>query len=130
MERRKHDTHHTGGIDLESLELAHHIVDALADGKGEDILLLDISKLSIIADYFIIGSALSERQARALIRDITQETKEALDTRPLNVEGETTSGWVLMDYGGVVVHIFTPEARDYYNLEELWQDAQVVARLL
>jgi ribosome-associated protein len=91
---------------------------------------LDIRDISILADYFVIGSTTSERQARAIIEDIKQETKQAFDVRPLNIEGEAATGWVLMDYGGVVVHLFTPEMRAYYDLEELWRAGRVVVRML
>jgi len=105
-------------------------VEVIADKKGEDLLLLDIRDISILADYFVIGSTTSERQARAIIEDIKQETKQAFDVRPLNIEGEAATGWVLMDYGGVVVHLFTPEMRAYYDLEGLWRAGRVVVRML
>lgn len=119
-----------GSIALDSLELARRIVETIADKKGEDVLLLDIRHISILADYFVIGSTTSRRQAKAIIEGIKQETKEAFDVRPLRVEGESASGWVLMDYGDVVVHLFTPEMRAYYDLEELWQDGRTVVRML
>jgi ribosome-associated protein len=115
---------------LDSLELARHIVDVIADKKGEDVVLLDIRDISILADYFIIGSVTSERQAKAVIEDIRQEAKRVFGARPLHVEGEPASGWVLMDYGGVVIHLFTPETRAYYDLESLWREARVVVRVL
>lgn len=105
-------------------------MEVIADKKGEDLLLLDIRDISILADYFVIGSTTSERQARAIIEDIKQETKQAFDVRPLNIEGEAATGWVLMDYGGVVVHLFTPEMRAYYDLEGLWRAGRVVVRML
>jgi len=102
----------------------------IADRKGEDVLLLDIRDISILADYFVIGSAVSKRQTKAMVNGIIEETKEDFDTKPLRVEGEPESGWVLMDYGAVVVHLFAPEARDYYDLEGFWEDARVVVRIL
>jgi ribosome-associated protein len=102
----------------------------IADKKGEDVLLLDIRGITIIADYFVIGSTTSERQAKAIIEGIKEETKHAFDVRPLHVEGEAATGWVLIDYGGVVVHLFTPEMRAYYDLEGLWQDGRTVVRML
>jgi ribosome-associated protein len=119
-----------GGATLDSLELARYIVERIADKQGEDIVLLDIRDVSILADYFIIGSAVSERQTKAILDDIKQETKQAFEVRPLHVEGEPASGWVLMDYGDVVVHLFAPEVRAYYNLEELWEDGRIVVRML
>jgi len=105
-------------------------VDVIADRKGEDVLLLDIRDVTILADYFVIGSAVSKRQTRAMVNGIIEEIKENFDTKPLRVEGEPESGWVLMDYGAVVVHLFAPEARDYYDLEGFWEDARVVVRIL
>jgi ribosome-associated protein len=110
--------------------LARRIVDVIADRKGEDVLLLDIRDISILADYFVIGSAVSKRQTKAMVNGIIEETKGNFDARPLRVEGEPESGWVLMDYGAVVVHLFAPEARDYYDLEGFWEDARVVVRIL
>ena len=112
------------------MELARHIVEAIADKKGDDVLLLDIRDVSILADYFVIGSTTSERQAKAIVESIKQEVKQTFGVRSLHVEGETAGGWVLMDYGDVIVHLFTEEARAYYDLEGLWQGGQVVVRML
>lgn len=111
------------------MELARHIVEAIADKKGENVLLLDIRDISILADYFVIGSAASARQTRAIVEWIKQEVRQTFDVRPWHVEGEPESGWVLMDYGDIVVHLFTPEMRDYYDLEGLWRDGKVVVRM-
>ncbi|MDY7078560.1 MAG: ribosome silencing factor [Chloroflexota bacterium] len=119
-----------GGIALGSLKLARHIVETIADQKGEDVLLLDIRDVSILADYFVIGSVTSTRQAKAIIGDIKQGTKQAFDVRPLRIEGEAITGWVLMDYGSVVVHLLTPEMRAHYDLEELWRHGRIVVRML
>ncbi len=119
-----------GGAALDSLKLARHIVEVIADKKGEDVLLLDIRDVSILADYFVIGSATSERQAKAIVEGIKQETKQTFDVRPLHVEGESAAGWILVDYGDVVVHLFAPEVRAYYALERLWRDGRIVVRML
>ena len=105
-------------------------MELIADRKGEDILLLDIRDISILADYFVIGTTTSERQAKAIIDGIKQEMKQAYDVKPLNVEGESGTGWVLMDYGGIVVHLFSQDMRAYYDLEELWQAGRTVVRML
>jgi ribosome-associated protein len=102
----------------------------IADKLGEDILLLDIRDVSILADYFVIGSAISRRQTKAIVNGIIDEVRDEFDVKPWRVEGEPDSGWVLMDYGDVVVHLFAPEAREYYDLEGFWEDAQVVVRML
>ncbi len=100
------------------------------DRKGEDVLLLDIREISILADYFLIGSAVSKRQTKAIVNGIIDATRDSFDVKPLRVEGEPESGWVLMDYGDVVVHLFAPEARSYYDLEGFWEDARVVVRII
>jgi ribosome-associated protein len=102
----------------------------IADKKGENVLLLDIREVSILAEYFVIGSTTSGRQAKAIVEAVKQEIKQAFGTRPPRIEGEPADGWILMDYGDVVVHLFTPETRAYYNLEELWQKGRVVVRML
>lgn len=117
-------------LPLDTLELARNIAEAIADKKGEDILILDIRDISILADYFVIGSTTSKRQAKAIVEGVKQEIKQAFDVRPSHIEGEPASGWVLMDYGDVVVHLFAEEVRAYYDLEGLWQDGQVVVRML
>ena len=102
----------------------------IADKKGEDVLLLDIRDISILTDYFVIGSTTSERQAKAITESIKQETKRRFDVRPLHIDGEPATGWVLMDYGSVVVHLFAPEIRAFYDLEGLWQNGRIVVRML
>jgi len=101
-----------------------------ADKKGEDVLLLDIRDISILTDYFVIGSTTSERQAKAITESIKQEIKRRFDVRPLHIDGEPDTGWILMDYGSVVVHLFAPETRAFYNLEGLWQNGRIVVRML
>ena len=105
-------------------------MEIVADKKGKDVLLLDIQEVSILADYFIIGSTSSTRQAKGIVKSIKQEVKEKFDLKPLHVEGEPASGWILMDYGDIMVHLFAPEARAYYDLEDLWQDGRIVVRML
>jgi len=104
-------------------------VDLAVAKLGEDVLLLDIRPVSTIADYFVICTGTSERQIRAIYEDVRARLKEA-GMLPLHSEGAASSGWVLMDYGAVVVHIFLPQTRDYYSLEQLWRDARTVVRIL
>ncbi|MCP4540716.1 MAG: ribosome silencing factor [Chloroflexi bacterium] len=113
-----------------SLELARHIVDVIVDQKGEDVVLIDIQEVSLLADYFVIGGVNSTRQAKAVIDQVKLGTKQEFDIRPIHVEGDAHSGWVLMDYGSVVVHLFTPDMRAYYNLEGLWREGRVIVRML
>ena len=93
--------------------------------KAEDILVLDLRKLTQITDYFVLCSGGSERQLKAVAERIRQELKKLGVTR-LGAEGEPSSGWILLDYCEVVVHIFSFEARNFYALEMLWGDAPKV----
>lgn len=115
---------------MESLALANYITKIIVDQQGEDVLLLDIQSIATFADYFIICSGTSRRQLDALQSTIREELKKT-DARimPKNVEGEPESGWILMDYNSVIVHLFDPEMRNYYRLEELWRNAHVIARI-
>lgn len=116
-------------LHLEPLTLAREIVNAVEDKKAENILLLDLRPDSIIADFFIICTANSERQIRALADNVREVIKEKFGKLPTNVEGENTSGWVLMDYGDVVAHIMSDEMRRYYDLETLWSTATPLVRI-
>jgi ribosome-associated protein len=113
---------------LESLELAHRVVDVASDKQANDIMLLDIRSLTTIADYFVICSAGSERQIGAIV-DALLETLDKAGVSPLHSEGIGESGWVLMDYGDVIVHVFTEAQRAYYALEKLWSKAIPVLRM-
>lgn len=114
---------------LEGLELAHLLVDALLDKKGIDILVLDIHAQAIFADFFVICSGDSEPQLRALMQSVLGEAKQKGGRLPKGVEGAPLDGWVLVDFGDVVVHLFSPEKRAYYDLESLWHQGRVVVRM-
>jgi ribosome-associated protein len=114
----------------EPVLLAREIVQLASDKGAADILLMDIRKMSIIADYFVICSGENERQIRAISRGITEGIDEQWGLDPLNrTQGQEQAGWVLLDYGGVVVHIFSPQMRDYYRLERLWSEAATLLRM-
>lgn len=93
-----------------------------------DILLLDTHTVSIIADYFVIATGESDRQIKAISDEIQKQLKTN-SVLPLGVEGTSESGWVLLDYGSVIAHLFSPAMRDYYHLEEVWARAPVVVRM-
>ncbi len=112
-----------------ALTLARRIVDLLSDKQASDILLLDIRGVSLIADYFIICTAGSERQTTAILKDLSEKLLEEQGRKPLHSEGRGDSGWLLLDYGDVIVHIFSPAQREFYRLEELWNAATPVLRL-
>lgn len=90
---------------------------------------MDMRQISPITDFFVILSGNSDRQLKAIIEHIGQELKERFNVLPWRTEGNATNGWVLMDYGDVVVHAFLPEKRNYYDLEGLWREAPVMVRI-
>ncbi len=115
---------------MDSLELANQITDVIVDKQGEDILILNLQPVTTITDYFIICSANSRRQLDALQGSIREALKKAEErTLPLSMEGTPESGWILLDYGGVIVHLFETATRAFYRLEDLWQNAPVVTRI-
>jgi ribosome-associated protein len=103
-------------------------VDALEEKKGEDILLLDIRELAPLADYFVICSGTSDRMIDALADSAFDAVREKYQLKP-RIEGESRDGWMLADYGDVIVHLFSPDRREYYRLEELWSEGKVVLHL-
>jgi ribosome-associated protein len=105
------------------------MVDVIAGKLGSDILLLDLTGLTIIADYFVIATADSDRQLKAISDELELQLKTQQSRQPLAVEGTPTSGWILLDYGSIVVHLFSESVRSRYQLEQLWQDARTVVRL-
>ncbi|MEA4811731.1 MAG: ribosome silencing factor [Anaerolineaceae bacterium] len=113
---------------MEPLELARKIVAILEDKIAEDILLLDLKGVSDFTDYFILANGTSERMLTSLSKAVDESVKEETGLNPV-FEGQPNSGWVILDYGYVVVHLLSPERRDYYQLEELWQKAKVLLRL-
>jgi ribosome-associated protein len=103
--------------------LAEAIVDYAADRKALDIVQLDLRSIIGYTDYFVICTGRSERQSRAIHDAIHEGMKSAHGRLPQRVEGLPGARWILMDYLDVVVHVFVPEARDYYRLEQLWGEA-------
>ena len=107
-----------------SLDIVKKIVKALDDKKGNDIQVIKIEELTIVADYFVICTANSNTHVRSLADEVEYQLEEA-GIKADHIEGRAT-GWVLLEYRGVVVHIFLEEARNYYNLERLWEDAKKI----
>ena len=116
------------GLPLSPIELARHIVDAVAARGAADTLLLDIRGLSVLADYFVVTTVSSTPQMRAVRDLLDRELKGVAGRRPM-LEGEAADAWVLADFGDVVVHVFSEEGRTYYQLEEFWTEAPVVLRV-
>ena len=114
--------------DLEPLDLARRIVELAEDKKAADIVLLDLDGLTTLADAFVICSGGSERQISAIADGIVEGLRDER-IKPIGREGTSESHWVLLDYGSVIVHVFTPPERDYYELEKHWSGARVVVRV-
>jgi ribosome-associated protein len=106
--------------------LLRKICEAIEDKKGENILVLDISKISSFTDLFVICHGFNARQNQAISDAIKERLKAEERVNPAHVEGYQSADWILMDYLDCIVHIFTPEARDFYKLERLWNDGEVV----
>ncbi len=105
--------------------LAEEIVKALDSKRAKEIEVLRVGDITILADYFILCTATSTTQIRTLA-DLCEETVEKLGEELHHREGERESGWVLLDFSTVVVHIFLPEQREFYKLDRLWQDGETV----
>ena len=108
-----------------SLLLAKTAVDALADKKGEDIRVIDISQVSVIADYFIIAGGSNHSQIQALWDNVEEQLGKA-GCPVRQIEGYDSANWILIDFGDVIVHIFDKENRLLYDLERIWRDGQPV----
>ncbi len=111
-----------------SLDIARRVVELAEDKKAADIVLLELGELTTLADAFVICSGGSERQLEA-IADAIVDGLRAEGVRPIGREGVAASHWILVDFGGVVVHVFTPPERDFYQLEKHWSEARTVLRV-
>ncbi len=100
------------------------IIELIQNKKGEDIVVLDIRKVTSIADYFILATGMSNTQVKAIADEISTRLKEDDGISPWHIEGYEALTWVLIDYVDIVVHIFDPETRNYYAIEKLWKDAE------
>ena len=113
---------------LDIAQLARAVVDIASDKKASDILLLDIKDVTTIADYFVICSGSNARQIQAIADAVDEELRNQ-GARLLHREGAAETGWVLLDFGDVIVHIFGAKEREYYRLERLWSEAKTVVYL-
>lgn len=111
---------------MQSLELAKVAAKALDSKKGKDIKILEVEDITVISEYFVLATGSSNTQVGAL-SDEVEEQLSKLGIEPRRIEGRQSRNWVLLDYGGVIVHVFHPEAREFYSLEHLWADAKPVA---
>ena len=109
-----------------SLQLAIAAARTAADNRGQNIVLLDLREITPVFDYFVLVTGTSGRQLRAMSEEIDNVLEKQLGDKRLSVEGWQNSKWVLLDYGSVVIHMFDPEMRKYYDLENLWGAAKRV----
>lgn len=108
-------------------DVARAAAQAAYDKKADDIAVIDLSELSDVCDYFVIATGANNRQVDAVVDEVEEKVAKAYGEHPFSIEGREERAWVLMDYGSVIVHVFTPEAREYYRLEKLWGDAPTLS---
>lgn len=104
-------------------EMARIAFEALEDKKGEDTCIIDISHISVIADYFVISNGNSDSQVTALVDNVEEKMHKAGFVQKQG-EGRNGGSWVLLDYGDIIVHVFDKENREFYNLEHVWHDGR------
>ena len=109
----------------DSKDMLKVIIDALQDKKAEDIRVIDISNVSVIADYFVIASGSNTNQIQAMVDNVEEEMFKAGFDDP-KVEGYNTASWILLDYKYVIVHVFSEDDRAFYNIERIWRDGKEV----
>jgi ribosome-associated protein len=115
-------------IEYNTLDMGREIALYLEEKFGEDIILMDVREQVYFTDYFVIATAASQRQLHSMGGDLVREVRSrfGIHSKP---EGSSDSGWVLVDFGDIVVHLFSEEQREFYALEELWQEAQTLLRI-
>lgn len=106
-------------------EMVKIAYNALDEKKADDIRVLDIGEISVLADYFIIAGGENRNQIQAMIDNVEEKLGEA-GYHPKQIEGYNSAGWILMDYGDIIVHVFSKEDRLFYDLERIWRDGKVV----
>jgi len=114
-------------LNKNSLAIAKMAAAVAEDKKAKDTVILDLNKLTLIADYFVITSGDSEPQLKSISNFIMRKLKEN-KIRLLHYEGKSGTGWILLDYGDVIVHIFSREKRNFYDLEYIWQEAKKILK--
>ncbi len=110
---------------MDSNVLVKEIAKVLDEKKAIDVTAIKTEEVTIVSDYFVIASGTSNTHVKSLADDVEYEIKQRLGVDPEHIEGRAT-GWILLDYGTIIVHIFGNEEREYYNLERLWADASIV----
>lgn len=110
----------------EAKEMTKIVIEALEDKKAEDIKIIDISKVSVMADYFIIADGSNRNQVQALIDNVEEKLRKA-GYQPKQIEGYDSANWVLMDYLDIIVHVFDRENRLFFDLERIWRDGKMMS---
>ena len=118
----------TGGETLEGIDIAREAVNAASEKMADDIILLDSRGENRFADFFVICSAETERQVQAIRQEIIEHLRQR-GVKPHHDEGTPGSGWVLLDYWDVIVHIFRQSEREYYQMDQLWEDTATLLRI-
>lgn len=112
--------------EIKSKDIAWAIAEAADDRKAEDILLIEVEKISYLTDYFVIVTGFSQPQLRAISESIEDKMEKEFNQTPLRIEGKSDGSWILHDYGVVIAHIFLPETRKFYDLEAFWGGAEKI----
>lgn len=112
-------------MDTRSREMVKLAVAALEDKKGEDVKVIDITEVSVLADYFVIASGANKNQVQALVDNVEEQLGRA-GYQCRQMEGYRTANWILLDYGDIIVHIFDAENRLFYDLERIWRDGKIL----
>ena len=107
---------------MDSKQLANGICKAIAEKKGQDVVIVDVAGKTVLCDYFVIASGRSTTQVRALSDNVDERVKQRYGLDPNRVEGVREGRWAVLDYGNVIVHLFNDESRDFYHLERLWEN--------
>ncbi len=111
---------------MDARELVKYACEALLERKGHDVEVLHIEKLTALTEYFVICTATSTTQVKALADSVEFHLKHDHNVMPHHIEGFESSSWILLDYGSMLVHVFLPETRDFYRLENLWKDGEKI----
>lgn len=112
---------------MTSKEMALMAVNAMEDKKANDVKIIDIEKISTLADYFIIASGTNRNQVQAMADEVEEKLGRA-GVEPKHIEGYASANWILMDYGDIVIHIFDEENRLFYDLERIWRDGKSIEK--
>lgn len=109
----------------QSKEMARLAYQAMEDKKARDIRIINISEISVLADYFLIASGSNKNQVQAMVDNVQEELHKA-GFVPKQVEGYNSANWILLDYGDIIIHVFDEENRLFYDLERIWRDGSVI----